>query len=167
MDLKLRTLPAASIDAALSLAKHYRDLNQADEAESICRDILAVSPTQPEALRLLGLALTDQFPDAWDARMDEALASFARLESDYDRTYYTGIAWERCGKAQLAHKQSRNALHSLEHALNYFDDACDIARADAPEAILRWNRCVRLLTTHPDILKARATDPAHAGHFGD
>jgi len=41
--------------------QHYRYLNQADEAESICRDILAVDAENQMALRQLGLALTDQF----------------------------------------------------------------------------------------------------------
>src|SRR5678816_3255822 len=101
MGWELEPLRARNLAAAVSLAKHYRDLNQPEEAESICRDILAVAPDNDDALRTLGLALTDQFPSSWMTLFDEACAAFAKLRSEYERVYYTGIAWERYAKAQL------------------------------------------------------------------
>ena len=60
MHVELKRLPAKNLEAALAKAAHYRDLNQPEEAESICRDVLDVEPKNQVALRLLGLALTDQ-----------------------------------------------------------------------------------------------------------
>ena len=47
MAFELKRLPRASLDAALAKAEHYRDLNQPEEAESICRDVLDVDAEQP------------------------------------------------------------------------------------------------------------------------
>jgi len=46
----------------LTKAERYRLLNEPEEAESICRDILDVDPTHEAALVNFLLALTDQFP---------------------------------------------------------------------------------------------------------
>jgi len=48
---------------AISKTEVYRYLNEPGEAESICRDILAVEPDNQAALRLLGLAITDQLAE--------------------------------------------------------------------------------------------------------
>ena len=61
MEFKLKTISKAGIPEAISKAELYRSLNEPEEAESICRDILAVEPENQLALRLLGLAITDQF----------------------------------------------------------------------------------------------------------
>ena len=48
MAFELKRLPHASLDAAIAKAEHYRDLNQPEEAESICRDVLDVdASTRP------------------------------------------------------------------------------------------------------------------------
>src|SRR5215467_7777918 len=65
MRLQLKRLSPNGLDTALAKAEHYRDLNQPDEAESICRDVLDVAPDHARAIRTLGLALTDRFPDEW------------------------------------------------------------------------------------------------------
>ena len=61
MEFELKTISKAGIPEAISKAELYRSLNEPEEAESICRDILAVEPEHQLALRLLGLAITDQF----------------------------------------------------------------------------------------------------------
>ncbi|HWL85427.1 MAG TPA: hypothetical protein VNO21_06475 [Polyangiaceae bacterium] len=148
----LKRLHPGSIEQALEKADHYRELNQPEEAESICRDVLAVSANQPGALKLLGLALTDQFPTAWMRVFDEALAIFERLDTEYERVYYAGIAYERCAKAQLEHGQAHNAMVSFETALDFYGRAEQLAPpAAVADPILRWNRCVRMLTTHPEL----------------
>ena len=61
MNPTLKTISKEGIPEALSKAERYRLLNEPGEAESICRDVMAVEPEHQGALRLLGLALTDQF----------------------------------------------------------------------------------------------------------
>ena len=58
----LKPISQASITGALAKAERYRLLNEPNEAESICRDILEVEPDNRQALISLILALTDQFP---------------------------------------------------------------------------------------------------------
>jgi tetratricopeptide (TPR) repeat protein len=160
--LSLKRLGASSLDEALEKAKQYRALNQPDEAVSICKDVLDVSPDHPAALRILGLALTDEFHTSWVALFDEAVAVFAKLKSEYERVYYTGVAWERCGKAQLEHGQIQNAVLSLEHAIDHFERSEKLAPPSSPDPVLRYNRCVRLLTEHPRLAEARVS--GHGWH---
>ena len=61
MTYELKRISTAGITEAIAKAQLYRSLNEPEEAESICRDILAIEPQHQLALRLLGLALTDQF----------------------------------------------------------------------------------------------------------
>ena len=94
MTYELKKLADKNLGAAITLAKHYRDLNQPDEAESICRDVLEVAPDDADALRTLGLTLTDRFPTSWMSLFEEACTTFKKLPSEYERHYYVGIAWD-------------------------------------------------------------------------
>src|SRR5580692_8631634 len=86
----LKPLGARNLEAALAKAEQYRALNEPEEAESICRDILAEDPKHQRALRTLGLALTDMFASEWTLHFDDALKVFGRLTSLYEVAYYTG-----------------------------------------------------------------------------
>jgi tetratricopeptide (TPR) repeat protein len=167
MARELKPLRARNLSAAVTLAKHYRDLNQPDEAESICRDILDVAPDNDDAWRTLGLALTDQFPTSWMTLFDDACAAFAKLKSEYDRMYYTGIAWERYAKAQLAHGRARNAIHAFEEAIERFEQADRLGSPDDPAPILHHNRCVRALTTDPELARVSMASAGPDYEFGD
>ena len=72
MEYKLKPISRAGINEAISKAELYRYLNEPGEAESICRDILALEPEHQTALRLLGLAITDQFTGGMSDRYAEA-----------------------------------------------------------------------------------------------
>jgi len=61
MELKLKTVSKGGISRALATAEIYRYLNEPEETESICRDILAVESDNQAALRMLGLAMAHQF----------------------------------------------------------------------------------------------------------
>ena len=61
MDYAIKQIHPNGIDAALQKADKYRELGQPAEAESICRDVLAIDPDHQLALRILGLALSDRF----------------------------------------------------------------------------------------------------------
>jgi tetratricopeptide (TPR) repeat protein len=146
MNYQLKSISHAGIAEALAKAELYRYLNEPEESESICRDILAIEPKQQLALRLLGLSITDQFMGAVTDRCREAEETFQRLADNYERFYYTGILYERRAKAQLCAGQSPHTLLPLfERALNCFGEAEKIRPAGNDDAILRWNRCVRLL----------------------
>jgi tetratricopeptide (TPR) repeat protein len=150
MELKLKSISQAGINAASAKAERYRFLNEPEEAESICRDILAVDPSHQLAQRILGLAISDQFTGGVQDRFAEASAVCNTLEDPYARSYYTGIMHERHAKAQLcAGRPAQAVAAELEEAMRCFDKAEQIRPKDNDEAILRWNRCARLLQTLP------------------
>lgn len=167
MARELKALGTRNLAAAVTLARHYRDLNQPEEAESICHDILAVAPDNDDALRTLGLALTDRFPSAWMTLFDDACSAFSKLKSEYERTYYTAIAWERYAKAQLEAGRAHNAIHAFEEALERFEQADKLGSPDDPAPILHYNRCVRALTSHPEIVRASLVPHEPKYEFGD
>jgi len=150
MEFKLKSISQAGISAAIAKAERYRYLNEPEEAESICRDILAVDPHHQLAQRILGLAITDQFSGGVNDRFTEAAALFKDLEEQYAQLYYTGILHERHAKAQLSAGRPAPAVAAeLEEAMRYFERAEQSRTAGNDEAILRWNRCARLLQQMP------------------
>jgi tetratricopeptide (TPR) repeat protein len=164
VELKLKVISQGGIDAAISKAEVYRYLNEPGEAESICRDVLAVEPDNQAALRLLGLAITDQFTGAASDRHVEVKSIFQRLTGRYEQLYYTGLLHERRAKAQLRAGQSPYALRVLfEEAMRYFEEAEQIKPAGNDDAILRWNRCARLLQSRPSAEWRKELEPLDAG----
>lgn len=150
MELKLKSISPSSIGAAIAKAERYRFLNEPEEAESICRDVLAVDPFNQMAQRVLGLSITDQFSGGAKDRFNEAAAIFSALEEEYARSYYTGILHERHAKAQLRAGRPAQAISAeLEEAMRHFENAERLRGRANDEAILRWNRCARLLETMP------------------
>ena len=144
MDRQLKSISRSGIAEALAKVQHYRYLNQAEEAESICRDILAVDPENQMALRLLGLTITDQFTGALSDGSREAQSCFERLSSPYERAYYQGILHERRAKAQMrAGHLPQSLLASFENALCCFEEAEKIRPSGNDDALLRWNSCIR------------------------
>src|SRR5229473_595598 len=150
LEFKLKTISQAGIPEAISKVELYRSLNEPEEAESICRDILAVEPEHQLALRLLGLAITDQFRGDASDRSGEVENLFQRLTDRYERLYYTGLLHERRAKAQMHVGRSPHTLTPLfEEAMRCFAEAETIRPPGNDDAILRWNRCARLLQSHP------------------
>ena len=146
MEYKLKRISTAGIAEAIAKAELYRSLDEPEEAESICRDILTIEPQHQLALRLLGLTLTDQFTGGASDRYRETELIFQQLKDPYERLYYSGILCERRAKAQLNAGQPPQVLLVLfEEALHFFAEAEKIRPAGNDDAILRWNRCVRLL----------------------
>jgi tetratricopeptide (TPR) repeat protein len=146
MEYKLKYISPAGIPVAIAKAELYRSLNEPEEAESICRDILNIEPQHQLALRLLGLALTDQFIGGASDRYQEAEQTFQKLNDPYERLYYAGILYERRAKAQLNAGLPPHTLSPLfEQALRSFAEAEKTRPSGNDDAILRWNRCVRLL----------------------
>jgi len=147
----LKSISKSGIPEAIAKAELYRYLNEPEEAESICRDILAVDADHQLARRMLGLAITDQFTGAADDRYAEVQSIFASLRDPYERNYYTGLLQERRAKAQLHSGCAAHILLPLvEEALRCFSEAERIRPAGNDDSILRWNRCVRLLESRPE-----------------
>ena len=131
MELRLKPISRGGIVEAVAKVELYRYLNESEEAESICRDIIAI---------------TDQFKGDTSDRHTEAARAFESLTSDYERAYYCGILQERRVKAQLrAGLPPQTVKPTFLKAMKFFEDAERIRPAGNDDAILRWNRCVRLL----------------------
>ena len=159
MELKLKTISKAGIPEAISKAELYRSLNEPEEAESICHDILAVEPEHQLALRLLGLAITDQFCGDASDRHGEAEKLFQRLDAHYERLYYTGLLHERRAKAQMrAGRHPRSLAPLFLEAMRCFVEAEAIRPPDNDDAVLRWNRCARLLQSHPGFQEEKESE---------
>ncbi len=149
MEFQLKAISLEGVDAALSKAELYRLLNEPEEAESICQDVLTAEPGHQLALRLQGLAITDQFSGSPSDRYSEVERTFQQLTDAYERLYYLGLLHERRAKAQLRAGRSPHTLMVLlEEAMRYYSEAEQIRPAGNDEAILRWNRCVRLIQSH-------------------
>jgi hypothetical protein len=161
MEYVLKRIHPSGIDAALQKADKYRELNQPMEAESICRDVLAVDADNQLALRILGLALTDQFEPPGKALFIEAERVFSRLRSPYERAFYSGIACERRAKAQLAARIPLYSVRPLfDQALARYAEAEALRLPGNDDPILRWNSCVRALQAAPAFAAAETTDEA-------
>src|SRR5438045_7693780 len=98
---KLKSLTREAIPAALEKAHRYRLLNEPEQAESICEDVLRLEPANQEALVTLILALTDRFAADRPASPDAVRKLLPRLTAEYDREYYAGLIAEREGLAWL------------------------------------------------------------------
>jgi tetratricopeptide (TPR) repeat protein len=151
MEYQPKTITKAGIAEANSKAERYRFLNQPEEAESICLDVLAVDAENQLAWRNLGLAITDQFTGKANDRHTEAELAFEKLTDKYERLYYMGIMHERRAKSQL---RSGHLPHTLlvifEEAMRCFEEAQKLRPAANDDAILHWNTCVRLLQSRSD-----------------
>ena len=163
MEHNLKPISKGGIAEAISKVELYRYLNEPEEAESICRDILAVDPDHQLARRMLGLTITDQFTGDAADRYAEVHTIFQGLRDPYDRLYYTGLLHERRAKAQLHAGRSAHILLPLvEEAMRCFAEAEKIRPQGNDDSILRWNRCVRLLHSRPDFRLEREPAAFHA-----
>ncbi len=134
-----------AIPVALEKALRYRLLNEPLEAESICLDILSVDPDHRAAQTTLLLALTDQFDLNLGVDLDRVKAILHHLSDDFEREYYSGIMYERWGKAQYAKNTPQHAAPWMLQAMRCYDRAAALSASDEPDAILRWNTCARFL----------------------
>lgn len=152
MELKLKPIHVESIVAALAKVELYRNLNEPEEAESICHDILAIQPNSQAALRLIGLAITDQFTGGVSDRYGEVEKFFRQLSDPYEQLYCMGLLYERRAKAQMrAGRPTQSLVPLFEDAMRHFGEAETIRPPGNDESILRWNRCVRLLESLPGV----------------
>jgi len=163
-EFTLRPLAPDSVAAALDKARRYRLLNEAREAESICRDILRVEPDNKEALVTLLLALSDQFTRQLTEKYEQAKALIPQLDGEYERAYYSGVLCERRAKAHhRRHAPGRGAIAYdwLRRAMDWYDKAHALRPPGEDDATLRWNSCVRMIRAHRDLVPATDEQEVH------
>ena len=151
--LALKPISRESVNGALARAERYRLLNEPQEAESICRDILHIDPANREAQISLVLALTDQMHQEKTA-FSIASSMISGFPLEYDRAYYSGIAWERRAKAHYSAATpgcASDVYDWLIKALHLFEEAERVRPSGNDDAILRWNACVRFLDRHKEL----------------
>ena len=150
---ELKILSESSIETALEKAVRYRLLNEPEDAESICRDVLAIAPDNQLALVNLTLSLTDQFNAGIEHRYPEARELAARLDGEYDQEYYAGIISERRAKAIL-HRDTPGsgsvAYGWLRRAMESYERAVAVAAPDNDDATLRVLRSTEAQVIHLD-----------------
>lgn len=154
-DFKLKPISKEAIPRAVQKAERYRLINQSWAAESICRDILEIDHANQQVLVMLALALTDQLAEGVHATVMKAVhETLPRITDPYQRAYYTGIVSERSGQAHL-HRGGMGsggmAYESLRDAMNWYEKAEAIRPAGNDDAILRWNTCARLISSHAQV----------------
>jgi hypothetical protein len=158
---ELKPLRPEAIPAALAKAERYRLLNEPEQAESICQDVLRTQPGNQQAITLYLLAITDTFrpthaPDVWRAR-----ALLDQLSSDYDRCYYAGIVEERLARAKLESGgplAPQEAFDGFSRAMRWYTEAEALRPSGNDDAILRWNSCARVLMENPHLRPATEYD---------
>jgi hypothetical protein len=145
---ELKSLHKEAVPAALEKAKHYRLLNEPGAAESICLDILQIEPDNQTALITLVLAMSDRFGKDYaisDSRIQDYLS---QIHDDYERTYYTGIIYERRAKTALSRGTPGSeftAYDLFRQAMNWFEKAEAVRPDGNDDVILRWNGCARII----------------------
>lgn len=152
---ELKRLSTSAIPSALAKAERYRLLNEPDEAQSICEDVLHADPSNVEAVRMLILALTDSFPHQGGNAVSRAQDLVAKLPSEYERAYFGGLVAERRARALLGKGSPGRALPAgdwLREAMKSFERAEAVKPADNDDAVLRWNACARLFQRHPELM---------------
>ena len=144
---KLKPISRQAVTAAIRKAEHYRLLNEPEQAESICRDVLEADPGNQQALTVLALAITDRFAsDGAGALVKQADDVLAELTDDYSRLYYEGLVCERRGRAMLTRSTSRAFAYThFRDALERYEQAEQISPEDDDSAVLRWNACIRTI----------------------
>jgi len=150
---ELKPLSPAAVPAALAKAERYRLLNEPEQSQSICEDVLGVDPTNHQAIVTLILALSDDFPRL-PRSAARALELVARLPSDYERHYFSGLVAERRARALLeqAGPGARAAAEWLHEAMEHYERAEAQRPPDNDEARLRWNACARVFNARPELL---------------
>lgn len=147
-DLKLKSISPDGIPHALEKAERYRLLNDPTQAESICRDVLAVDRDNQEALRILILALTDLFGAQGSGHAArEARELILELSDEYERAYYSGIVYERETRAYLerANVVRSDAYDGFRHAMEWYEKAESLRPPGNVDPALRWNSCLRTI----------------------
>jgi hypothetical protein len=150
----LKHLTREGIPAALEKAHRYRLLNEPEQAESICEDVLRLDPGNQDALVTRILAITDQFTGSRPTTPQHAREFVIRLKGEYEREYYAGIIAEREGVAWLRSDKPRcgeAAYVCFREAMAHYEKAEAVRPPANDDALLRWNFCARMIMNNTDV----------------
>jgi tetratricopeptide (TPR) repeat protein len=143
---ELKPISTAAVPKAIKKAEQYRLINEPEQAESICLDILTAQPGDQHALTVLILAITDQFGRDGSGGARHANEYVGRLDDEYQRYYYGGLVLERQARAYLRRGKSRVAAYDcFRDAMDHYEKAERIRPEDDDSALLRWNACLRTI----------------------
>jgi hypothetical protein len=162
---ELKHLSAEAVPAALEKALRYRMLNEPEQAESICEDVLHVEPGNQEALAMLILARTDRFGGARPLPPKQARDLLPRLSGAYEREYYAGIVWEREALARLRSNVPGSgpaAFHCFREAMDCYERAAAQRPPANDDALLRWNSCARMIMKFHDLVPVAEAEEVSA-----
>lgn len=163
---ELKALTPGAVAAALDKAHRYRLLNEPEQAESICEDVLRVEPDNQDALTILILALTDRLYGPRPSSPQAARKLLPRLHGEYEKEYYAGIIDEREGIAWLRSEKPMSgsaAYECFRDAMACFERAEALRPPANDDPLLRWNSCARMIMNHPDVAPAADTGAPIAG----
>jgi len=164
---QFKRIASESVPRALAKAERYRLLNEPEEAESICEDILVLEPEHQQALITLLLAVTDTFHHASAEAVGRSRALLVRLKDPYDRAYYEGIICERWAKAQYNPQRANPFVYNgLHEAMRIYEKAQALSPAENDDAVLRWNACARFIENKAE-LKAEVDSLSSEASFKD
>jgi hypothetical protein len=162
----LKTLAPEAIPAALEKAERYRLLKESLEAQSICRDVLAVDPGNQKALITLLLALTDEFKDRLSPAFQQAEEILPHLGDQFCKAYYGGVICERRAKAHLGRHDpgsGKLAYEWLRKAMDLYERALNTCSPGNQEALLRWNTCARIIMQDPHLTPSEERSTEQVG----
>ena len=148
-DFALKEIASSAIEHAVEKAETYRLLNDPEQAESICLDVLKIRPNHQQTLRNIVLALTDQFGQT-ASKIKEAKTHAMQLSDEYERHYFCGLVAEREARALLRQRffEPSCAWLGFRDAMDFYERAEAIRPEGNDDALLRWNSCVRSIRRH-------------------
>ena len=165
--VELKSISKAAIPPALAKAEKYRLLNDPQNAESICRDVLRTEFENQDALIMLLLSLTDQFGRKLRVGVQHAQEVLPRLGNEYQRAYYGGVICERWSKAQFDQGAPGYAVYEwFSRALDHYEKAEKLSPPGNDDAKLRWNAVARIMKRHEQI-KPKPQDVSIEAGFED
>jgi len=151
---KLKPISMDTFPAAFERAERYRLMNEPINAESICHDILNIDPNNQQALKILLLALSEQFGNSLYPQYEKTMEILSRLIDEYTRTFCEGVIFERRAKALLKRQglgTSRLAYGWFRKAMDSYEKAIELSPSRNDDAILRWNTCARIIMQNPEV----------------
>lgn len=144
---ELRRIHESAIPRTIEKAEHYRLLNDPEQAESICLDVLEIDADNQKALVILILSLTDQFAAESGVRGGKRVRKLIpKLEDEYARVYYSGLICEREARAHVRRPRSRSfAYDAFREAMDWYEKAEALRKPGNDDPLLRWNSCARTI----------------------
>ena len=129
MTFELKSLSHEAIPAALEKAHRYRLLNEPEQAESICEDVLRIDPENQDALASLILALTDRFGSPRPVPPRRVRDLLPRLRGEYERAYTHG-----------PHANASNAQVRLSTATSRVQKIHPVSPTETVSIVVGWHR---------------------------